>query len=80
MGKFKATFSNQELLNYISLHPGCGTNELVEKFGVTRQDIHHRIHRLVKRGFLLVDLGHGRKQSKYTVTNYRPWKAGKYGT
>jgi len=77
MAKFKATFSNQELLNYISRHPGCTTNELMEKFGVTRQDIHHRVYRLMKRGFLLVDVGHGRRPSKYTVTNHRPWQAGK---
>lgn len=77
MGKFRATFSNQELLDYVQHHPGCTTNDLVERFKVTRQDIHHRIKRLKKRGFLLVDVGHGRRPSKFTVTNNRSWRSGK---
>lgn len=78
MGKFKATFSNQELLNFIQRHPGCTTNALVERFGVTRQDIQHRTKRLRKRGFLLVDVGHGRRPSRFTTTNNRRWRSGKH--
>jgi DNA-binding MarR family transcriptional regulator len=78
MAKFKATFSNQELLDFISRHPGCTTNALVERFAVTRQDIQHRTKRLRKRGFLLVEVGHGRRPSKFTATNNRSWKSGKH--
>lgn len=78
MAKFKASFSNQELLDYIQHYPGCTTNELVLRFGVTRQDIQHRTKRLRKRGLLLVDVGHGRRPSRFTVTNNRSWRHGKH--
>jgi len=76
VGKFKATFSDQELLSFVKRHPGSTTNELCDRYKVTRQDIHHRMKKLLKRGFLLVDVGRGRVQSKYTVTNYQPWRSG----
>jgi DNA-binding MarR family transcriptional regulator len=79
MGRFRAKFSNQELLNYIRRHPGCSTNELVERFEVTRQDIHHRMKKLLKRGYLFIDVGHGRKPSRFTVTNHQPWRVKKHG-
>jgi DNA-binding MarR family transcriptional regulator len=77
MAKFRATFSNQELLDYIQHNPGCSTNDLVERFKVTRQDIQHRTKRLAKKGFLLVDVGHGRRPSCFHVTNNRRWRSGK---
>jgi hypothetical protein len=78
MGKFKATFSNQELLDFIQHNPGCTTNVLVIRFGVTRQDIQHRTQRLRKQGLLLVDLGHGRRPSRFTVNNNRRWRHGQH--
>ena len=75
MGKFKSTFSNQEILSFIKKHSGATTNELVLKFAVTRQDIHHRMTKLVKRGFVLVEVGGGRKPSKYFVTKNQPWRS-----
>ena len=80
MGKYKPTFSSQEMLEFIYRRPGCSTNELVERFKVTRQDIHHRTKKLVKRGLLLVDLGHGRKPSRFTVTKRQPWRVAKHAT
>lgn len=79
MGRFKATFSNQEMLEYIYHHPGCTTNNLVERFGVTRQAVHHRVRKLKKRGLLLADVGHGRRPSKFTVTNRQPWRSRIHG-
>jgi DNA-binding MarR family transcriptional regulator len=80
MSKYKPTFSNQEMLEYIYRHPGCSTNELVKRFKVTRQDIHHRAKRLVKRGQLLIDVGHGRRPSRFTVTKRQTWRVAKHAT
>ena len=75
MGKYKATFSNQEILNFIKYNSSATTSELMLKFAVTRQDIHHRMTRLMRRGFVLSVPGSGRRPTKYFVTKNQPWKA-----
>lgn len=75
MGRFRATFRDDELMNFISRNPGCTTNKLCERFNVTRQDIHHRMRKLMKKGFILIEVGRGRVPSKYFVTNNKPWRS-----
>jgi predicted HTH transcriptional regulator len=75
MGKYKPKFNNAEILNWISRNPGCTTKQLEEKFELTRQGVHHRMKKLTKKGFLLIAVGRGKVQSRYTVTNHQPWRA-----
>lgn len=75
MGRYKPKYSNVEILNYIKWNPGCTTNQIAEKFQLTRQGTHHRMKKLTKKGFLLTEVGRGRVGSRYTVTNHQPWRA-----
>ena len=75
MGRYRATFSNQEILSFIEHNSSATTTELMLKFGVTRQDIHHRMTKLKKRGFIISEVGGGRKPTRYFVTKNQPWKA-----
>ncbi len=75
MGRYKPTFSDQEILSFVKYNPGCPTNKLVERFNVTRQDIHCRMTKLIKKGFVLADVGAGRRPTKYYVTKNQPWRA-----
>ena len=75
MGRYRATFSNQEILSFIKNSSSATTTELMLKFSVTRQDIHHRMTKLKKRGFIISEVGGGRKPTRYFVTKNQPWRA-----
>ena len=75
MGRYRPKFSNAEILNWVSRNPGCTTNQIQERFKLTRQGAHHRMKKLAKKGFLLTEVGRGKVQSRYTVTNHQPWRA-----
>ena len=74
MGRYKPSFSDQELLNFVKAHPASTASKLVERFNVTRQDIHHRMNKLIKKGFIMADVGARRRATLFYVTKNQPWR------
>jgi predicted ArsR family transcriptional regulator len=74
MAQFKPRFTDWELLDFICRGDGRTSKEICEHFGLTRQAVHFRLRRLVRRGLVLSEVGSGRRPTKYWARTNKPWE------
>jgi len=74
MGKYRSKYTDWEILEFVTRGKGVSTNELCLKFGMTRQAVHFRMTRLVRRGLVFIEVGSGKRPSKYWASTSKPWK------
>jgi len=73
-GRYKSTFTEQEVLNVIKQNPGITATRLAIRFSVSRQAMHHRLNKLIRKGFLKIDNGAGRRPNGYYTLDPTPWR------
>jgi len=74
MGRYKPTFTDQELMNHLRKNPGTSATKMAERFNVSRQAMHYRLARMRKKGYLTLIIGAGRRPSKFYLTKNQPWR------
>jgi len=74
-GRFKKKFSDQEILNYVFHNNWCTAPEIAERFEITRQGVHARMKKLIKKGLATSKPGARRIPTRFHVASNRPWKA-----
>jgi predicted ArsR family transcriptional regulator len=73
MGKYKSTFTDYEILDFLASNRGASSLELALKFGITRQGVHFRMKRLIYKGWVFEDVGAGRNPTRYWAHKQKPW-------
>ena len=73
-GRYRPTFRNDELINYLKLHLQQSCTALAKHFNVSRQAMHHRLKKLEKRGWVYRKHGAGRKPDRWTANFLQPWR------
>lgn len=74
MGRFRQTFLDEELLNFLKRHGTMTAKQLCERFDVSRQGMHKRLNSLERRGFIKMTRGNRRNPSLYSVKTTAPWR------
>jgi len=73
-GRYKPTFWNEQLINYLKLNAGMSCTKLAKHFAVSRQAMHYRLKRLEKKGWVSRARGAGRKADGWCINFLQPWR------